>query len=56
MFFPLAIDVFIVFSNSSTTFVIDVLTLCGQQKAKKAVFYWYYECQWHYREHMLPPS
>jgi hypothetical protein len=35
MFFPLAIEVFIVFSNSLTTFVIDVLTLCGQQKAKK---------------------
>jgi hypothetical protein len=27
----------IVFTNSSTTFVIDVLTWCGQQKALKAL-------------------
>jgi len=50
-----------VFTNNPTTFFIDVLTWCGQQKASKALFYWYYipfiekECQWLYKGRKPPP-
>jgi len=47
------------FINNPTTFFIDVLTWCGQQKVLKTLLYQFgipfidRECQWHYRP---PPS
>jgi len=56
MFLPLVIEVFDLWAHQIFLVKFDVLTWCGQQKALETVLYWSYECQWHYREHMLTPS
>jgi len=51
-----------VFTNKPTTFFINVLTWCGQQKAPKALLYQCYvpfinkKCLWHYKESRPFPS